>query len=68
MPDALEDQRLGRRRLEICPVSALLPAGFEYLERAVLSSSTVDDYPAALRRDSLPVSGVPVQFREFSRL
>jgi hypothetical protein len=68
MPRALEDQRVGRRRLAICPLSALLSPGFEYLERAVLSPPALDRDPAALRRDSLSVSGMPVQFCQLPRV
>jgi hypothetical protein len=68
MPDALEDQRLGRWSLEICPLSPVLSPGFEHLERAILSSSALDRDPAALWRDSLPLSRLPMQFRQFSGL
>ena len=65
MPNSLENKRMGGRSLEICPLSPLLPPGFEHLERAVLSSASLDRYPAAVRRDTLPLPCLPMQFREF---
>jgi hypothetical protein len=60
MPDSLEDQCLGGWSLEICPVPALLSPGFEHLERAILPSSAVDGDSAAVWRDSLSVSRLPL--------
>jgi hypothetical protein len=60
MPDSLENQRLGRWSLEICPVPALLSPGFEHLERAILSSFAVDGDSAAVWRDPLSLSRLPL--------
>ncbi len=68
MPHALEDQRVGEWSLEIRSLSALLSPGFEHLERAILSPAPLDCDPAALRRYSLSLSGVPLQFRQFPRV
>jgi hypothetical protein len=68
VPHPLENQCVGQWSLEICPLSALLSPGFEHLERAVLSSSALDSDSAALRGDPLPMPGLPLQFRQFSRL
>jgi hypothetical protein len=65
LPDSLENQRVGRGGLEIRTLSAMLPPGVDHLERAVLSPAAVDHYHAALRRDSLPLSRLPLQLRQF---
>jgi len=59
---------MGCWRLEICALPALLSAGSDHLERAVLSSAIVDAFPAAHGRDSVSLRGVPVQFCEFPPL
>jgi hypothetical protein len=64
MPHALENQRMGQRGVEICPLPAMLSPGFEHLERAILSSSPLDCDSAALRRDSLSLPRMPLQFRQ----
>ena len=56
---------MGRGSLEIRPLSALLPPGSDYLERAVLSPAALDCDHAALWRDPLPVSRMPLQFCQF---
>lgn len=64
MPHSLENQRMGQRSLEICPLSPMLSPGFEHLERAILSPSPLDCDSAALRRDSLSLPRLPLQFRQ----
>jgi hypothetical protein len=56
---------MGRGSLEIRPLSAMLSPGSDHLERAVLSPAALDRDHAALRSDALPVSRVPLQFRQF---
>jgi hypothetical protein len=68
MPHALEDQRLGRWSLALCPLSPLLSAGLGHLERAILSSAALDSDPAALWRNPLPLPRMPLQFRQFPGL
>jgi len=60
MPLPLEDQRVGGRSMEICPMPPMLPAGFNDLERAILPSAAVDGDFIALRRYPLSLPGVPV--------
>ena len=67
-PQSLEHECMGRRGLEVRPLPALLSPGFDHLERAVLSSASLDAHYAPLRCDSLPMPGVPLQFRQFSSL
>jgi hypothetical protein len=57
---------MGGRSLEIRPLSALLSPGIDHLERTILSSAALDGDHAALRCNSLPVPGLPLQFRQFS--
>ena len=60
--DTLEDERLGFRSLEVCTLSPLLQARTHHVERAVLPSSAVDQNPASLRRHTLPLFALPMQF------
>jgi len=64
LPEPVENQRVGRRSLEIRALSAMLPPGSDDVERAVLSRAALDRDDAARRGHSLPVRGVPLQFRE----
>jgi hypothetical protein len=59
---------MGVGGMEICTLPAMLPAGSDDLERAVLSPAALDGDYAALWGDSLPVSGVPLQFCQFPAL
>jgi hypothetical protein len=68
LPDSLENQRLGRGSLEIRTLSAMLPSGTNDLERAVLPPASLDADYAAMRRDSLPLSRLPLQLRQFPSL
>jgi hypothetical protein len=68
LPDSLENQRVGRGRLEIRTLSTMLPPGVDHLERAVLSPASLDDHHVALRRDSVPLSRLPLQLRQFPSL
>ena len=62
----MEHQRLGSRRLEIRSLPALLPAGTDYLERAVLPPAAVDRDIVALRSYALSMLILPLQFRQLS--
>jgi hypothetical protein len=64
MQDALGDQRVGRRRLEICTLPAVLPPASDHLESAILSSASADSHLPATRRDALSLRGLPVQFHQ----
>jgi hypothetical protein len=68
VPGPVGDQRLGFRRLEICAMPALLSPGAHHLERTVLSPATLDRLSAQVRRHSVPLRGLPVQFRELQAL
>jgi hypothetical protein len=68
VPHPLENQRLGCGRVEIRAMPALLSPGTHYLERAVLPPFAVDRRPAPVRRDSVPLRGLPMQFRELPAL
>lgn len=65
LPNSLGNQRLGRRRLEICPLPALLPTGPHHLERTVLSAAVLGPRGDENRRDALSVRAMPLQLREF---
>jgi hypothetical protein len=65
LPNALGDECLGRWRLEIRPLPALLSPGSDHLERAVLPSSLFDALSVANRRDALSLRPMPLQFCEF---
>jgi hypothetical protein len=56
---------MGRRSLEIRPLSAVLSPGTYHVERAILSSASLDRYHASLRSYPLPLSRMPLQFRQF---
>jgi len=64
VPCALDHQCLGGRRLEVCTLPSLLSPGFDHLERTILSSARHHDADAEIGRDSLPVRGLPLQFRQ----
>jgi hypothetical protein len=68
LPNALGNQCLGFRRLEVCALPALLPSGIEHVERAVLQAASLDGNSVAEWRYSLPVSSLPLQLREFPAL
>ncbi len=68
MPQTLDDQRMGGRSLEIRPLSTLLSPGTDHVERAILPPAALDGDHAAVRRDALPMPGMPLQFRQFSPL
>lgn len=57
---------MGGGSLEICPLSPLLSPGIDHLERAVLSSAPLDGHHAPLRRHSVSMPFLPLQFRQFS--
>jgi len=65
---ALGNQHLGRRRVEIRPLSPLLSSGSGHLERAVLPPSNVDRNETTPGGYALSVQFVPVQFRELPPL
>src|SRR6185295_16838079 len=52
----------GCRRLEICPLPALLSPGARYLERAVLPAAVNHEVHAASGSDSLSLRSLPLQF------
>jgi len=58
MPDAMGDQRLGVRRLEIRTLPALLSSGADHLERALLPSTALDGPAATPGRDAVSLRGV----------
>src|SRR5437899_9824667 len=64
MPHTLAYQRMGVRSLALCAMSAMLSPGTHYVERAILSSATLDRSPLKTRCDSLPLCCVPMQLRE----
>lgn len=68
LQDAMGDQYMGRRRMEIRPLPALLSSGFNHLEPAILSPAEVDGDDAAPGCYALSLQFVPVQFREFPPL
>jgi hypothetical protein len=63
LPRALVYQCVGRQRVEIRALPAMLSPGIIHLERAILSRSAVDHLDAPLGRYSLPLPSMPLQFR-----
>jgi len=61
---SLDYKCLGRWRLEICPLPALLSSGFDHLERTVLPPAEIHNVDAADGRHSLSLCGLPLQLCE----
>jgi hypothetical protein len=59
---------MGGRGMEVRPLSTLLSPGIDHLERAILPPAALDGDHAAVRRDSVPLPRVPLQFRQLSPL
>jgi hypothetical protein len=68
LPDSMENQRVGLRRMEICSMPALLSPGADYLEPAILSRASRADDPAGLGSDSLSLCGLPLQLCKLPRM
>jgi hypothetical protein len=68
VPRPVGNQRMGGRRVEICPLPAMLPARSEHLEPAILPSAALDRIDAAHWRDALPMPSLPLQLRQLQTL
>ena len=68
LPDPMGNQRVGLRRVEICPLPAVLSTGAYHLEPAVLSPASLDRNAVGHGGDSVSLCGVPVQLCELPRM
>ena len=59
---------MAKRGLAIRPLPAVLPAGTDHLERAVLSSAPLDRVPAASRGHAVPLRRLPLQLRQLPQV